>query len=358
MTKNRTNSFAQTLNQGCQVFVQGLFDSLSIHKTLTFLVNSKEIATDVLQCCLANGVLLLGSLFLFHRFIVPFTRYLKKEVVHDLPSSVSSIADISVWSFYHILWILPIWVICYLCSLNWYQSIALNSYNLHHGINKKGNAPDVQQTVSNTVYATSVWGFAYCQVLIFDKLMPLLLSNIIVMIKFVLVSLDLSSIPATLFKGAIEVSILPPLYILLRSSQLTGGVLMSIMYGWYGFDMIWGVSNISLSSRYANVESRWLYFLGFGLPYTLMIKFTSFFLGYGLYLLIFPFAIMISTASNWEDSSSQSAETGGVSGEWGGGLPPLRVFRIPRALTEWVVRGTVSRYLPKRRQHRDKDKQR
>ena len=33
-----------------------------------------------------------------------------------------------MYCFYHGLWILPIWVLCYVCSAMWYQEIADNTY--------------------------------------------------------------------------------------------------------------------------------------------------------------------------------------------------------------------------------------
>jgi hypothetical protein len=51
--------------------------------------------------------------------------------------------------------------------------------------------------------------------------------------------------------------------------------------------------------RLAIIERHWAYFFGFGLPYVLMLRYTSFFVGYGLFLALFPFCIMMGSLSDY-----------------------------------------------------------
>ena len=41
-------------------------------------------------------------------------------------------------------------------------------------------------------------------------------------------------------------------------------------------------------------------YVGFGIPYTLLVKNVSFFVGYGSYMALFPFCIMLGGISDYE----------------------------------------------------------
>jgi hypothetical protein len=352
------------VNFGGSVFVRGVMDSLSIHKTLKFLVNNNAIATDVAQCIAANGVLLLGSLFLFHKAVVPLTSFVQEEIKEsdiDESAFLNSIADMSVWSFYHILWILPVWLLCYACSYGWYQSIALASYQMQCGDPKDIG---VQKSVTTSVYATVVWGLAYLQIILFDKLLPLFLNGIISIVLLVLKSMD-SPLGGGFFSTIVGATVVGPLRLVVVACQAFGVVLMGVMYGWYGFDMIWISDGLEPIVRYSILERHWLYFLGFGMPYVILVKSTSFFVGYGLYLMLFPFTILISAVSSYKDATeealayhhSSAPSAGGSGGDVSGSdrketkehpVRPLRMFRLARYVADWSIKLVDSKLRPKR----------
>ena len=41
------------------------------------------------------------------------------------------------------------------------------------------------------------------------------------------------------------------------------------------------------------MESHWAYFVGFGFPYVMLSRNTTYFVGYGIFLALFPFCIML-----------------------------------------------------------------
>ena len=352
-------SIVSLINYCGGLFARGVFDSLSIHKTLKFLVNSSEIAQDVTMCILANGVLLLGSIFLFHKAVKPLTSFLKDEIAEsDVDESpvFSSIADLSVWSFYHVLWIVPVWLLCYACSYGWYQSIALHSYQMQHGVPKDIG---VQKSVTTSVYATAVWAVAFLQIIVFDKLIPLMISTTMHVIALVLKTMD-APLGMDLFSAIIGTTVMYPLNLLGMASHACGIILMGLMYGWYGFDMIWISDGLDLTQRYAILEKNWLYFVGFGMPYVVLVKSTSFFVGYGLYLLLFPFTILISAVSDYKVARNEllalyrsNTQPGSStrSKERGAPIPPvapLRAFRMARYVTDTMIQYIDAKLRPKR----------
>ena len=87
-----------------------------------------------------------------------------------------------------------------------------------------------------------------------------------------------------------------PLFMLSWCFKVMGFFMASIFYGWYGFDATWLCEGYKPDDRYRLVERHWAYLLGFGFPYAVVIKSTDFFLGYGLYLLLYPLCIISACA--------------------------------------------------------------
>ena len=83
-------------------------------------------------CCdsiAANGILLTGSILMFEYGIKPGVGMMGLYFqVEQTEAHVTNNVEHLMYCFYHGLWILPIWVLCYVCSAMWYQDIADNTY--------------------------------------------------------------------------------------------------------------------------------------------------------------------------------------------------------------------------------------
>ena len=75
--------------------------------------------------------------------------------------------------------------------------------------------------------------------------------------------------------------------------QFLGIFLSCALSGWYGFDPYWIANGIDPDERFNIMESHWAYFVGFGLPYVMLSRNTTYFVGYGIFLALFPFCIML-----------------------------------------------------------------
>ena len=99
-------------------------------------------------------------------------------------------------------------------------------------------------------------------------------------------------------------------------------------------------------TRFSRVEKFWPYFLGFGLPYLLLMKLTDFYVGYGLFLALFPFCIMLGSIYDYRIAPSYTSEgtvTGSGTGDGKGEgkhmrIPPLPVFGLARKWTQGLLR--------------------
>ena len=63
--------------------------------------------------------------------------------------------------------------------------------------------------------------------------------------------------------------------------------------------MQWIAANVDPDARCGLMERHWAYFVGFGSPYVLLLKSTSFFVGFGTFLALFPFCIMLGSLSSY-----------------------------------------------------------
>jgi hypothetical protein len=277
--------------QQANIVVASIADSLSFHKCIRFIINSSQIAQVTGLTVLANGVLLLGSIALYHKCISPLidTILVPDDINIDQHDKSNYFIDYSLYSFYHLLWIFPVWVLCYSCSAFWYQEIADLTYRISRGTPSSGNA---KSKIANALYCLIVWVFIVLQTILFDRVIPSICDFISLIMEPVLTNLFGSFIT----NMTLEV----PLYSLKLLSHIFGMILMSITYGWYGFDLTWISDGLDPNQRYALIETYWLYFLGFGAPYVVLMKSTSFFVGYGIYLLLYPFIVMLGSVSDFE----------------------------------------------------------
>jgi len=114
-----------------------------------------------------------------------------------------------------------------------------------------------------------------------------------------------------------------------------GILLAGILYGWYGFDFYWISDDWDPHDRYRAVENNWAYMFGFGLPYVVLVRSSGFFLGYGLYLLLFPFCIILSTLSDAEGVVRRKKDD--YEDERSSVLSAIPIFEVPQMITQALL---------------------
>jgi etoposide-induced 2.4 mRNA len=106
-------------------------------------------------------------------------------------------------------------------------------------------------------------------------------------------------------------------------------LLVSWLYAFYSFDYIWISQHLSLTDRLRYFEERWTYFAGFGMPSALLTFCFPLFIGGGLYALVFPVFILVSSVARPESG------------------PPLvrrlPIFGLSRRLNLWLIQLLRSR---------------
>jgi len=76
------------------------------------------------------------------------------------------------------------------------------------------------------------------------------------------------------------------------ASFVVGHLLWCVLYGWYTFDPYLISTTHNLDFRVRLLETRWAYFLGYGLPLCVLAKTLPFLHNMAVYLFIFPFLVL------------------------------------------------------------------
>lgn len=290
--RNRLKFDASTLSYHFNIFVCGVCDSLSLHKLIPLLVNNQDLAVLTGKILATNCVMLVGSVLLYQRGMGPILQYIGSTGSEN--SFVNRITETILSILYQTFWLIPICALCYACSITWYQELSDCTIKL-----VKGNAKsvDIAKTVGFALYGTIVWFFIFLQVQLLLNISPILINGFIIV-----------------FSVGTSNFMLSPLFYLIRLLlisvrmviQFGGFFLMSMLYGWYGFDPKWISEGVDPDARLNIMERRWVYFAGFGFPYAVLMKSFSFFVGYGVFLGVFPFCIMLGTITDYNRCYSQN----------------------------------------------------
>ena len=351
--KKEKDNFGEWITLQLNVFVIGIVHSLSLHKTIPILVNDKASARLTLQILGTNAALLLGSIYFFSKAVEPLLDSMKGNLnIEDtaaggLDLTKDSSTDRMVWFMYQSLWLLPICGLCYGCSMAWYQDLADSTYRYLQGVPK---STSLTKSVGQALYGTLVWLSAFIQVKLLAALIPLLCVQLaggvdILFSGWTAAAMavgtagaadnEIVSFSTTLvvLGSSIALGIKHSLQLWIKAfallSRTAGLSLMCLMYGWYGFDPKWIAAGLDPDERFGILERHWAYFMGFGLPYVVLMETTPFFTGYGIFLGLFPFCIMLGSVCNFTEPYSQYSSSV---------VQPLPIFKMAQVWTLYVIR--------------------
>jgi etoposide-induced 2.4 mRNA len=154
-------------------------------------------------------------------------------------------------ALYYILWVLPLYLVCLLMNIFWYQDIASSTYKRTYGI-PKVPIISVSRKIAFEVH------------------------------RFFIVLIFLGAICALNVIGLSFLSIL----------------LLSYLYSFYCFEYRWALEGMTLGEQLKALETNWAYYLGFGLVITLCTYYFPGLVGSGLWAALFPlFIVTAMTAS-------------------------------------------------------------
>lgn len=199
-----------------------------------FIFRQKKIAKKVLKSCALNGGFTWMSIILFERILLPTLKFIltlcygdKSQDLHMIWGWLQSILSI----IFGMMWVLPIFLLSKIVSSLWFADIANEAYKVRKG--KPNLIPSISKLVADFLF------------------------NLVVQALFLIQSM--------------LVNLLPIPYI--------GGFLcfihLCLLYSLYSFEYKWFNMGWELHRRLNYIEINWPYFLGFGVPLTVLTNMSS-----------------------------------------------------------------------------------
>jgi len=254
-TQNISNNY-QTLNSNLtilsKVFLAGIYDALAFGRVINLVYKSKKTQTAILNCFFLNGLLLLGSYFMYEHAISPGIKsFIQTEdfglgFLHSVFTTV-----------YYSCWVFPVYVFSYVVNLAWYSDIAYQAF-VYSGHTAVQGPDSIGKKVSDIVYDLALCG------------------------SFIMVTI----LAATILNYAFSFD---------TTSEVFKFIQLSWLYSFYCFDCKWSLrGKWGIAKRVQVFENYWVYMLGFGTPFTLAFFFFPYLVSNGIFALLYPLFIILA----------------------------------------------------------------
>ncbi|XP_063721118.1 etoposide-induced protein 2.4 homolog [Symsagittifera roscoffensis] len=233
-----------------------------------------KVAKKVVQSCFINGGIFLTSLLIFYNVFLPIVLWVLYVI---LPQPIAGFRDVVGYMFNFLFgsfWIIPVYIATRVANCLWWQDIADALFKLRPNIShqvrfqiRNGTGDQLSSFQGQTSPETFKWSFS---MLLTDLCYSITIDTFFL-------------IQATVF------SMLPLGYL----SYLFSIFHLSLLYSLYAFEYIWWAQRHDAKDRLIRIQSNVPYFLGFGLPLTLLSSAHHSALINGcVYSILFPFLIL------------------------------------------------------------------
>ncbi|KAF4707719.1 Etoposide induced 2.4 mRNA [Perkinsus olseni] len=229
----------------------GLKDAIRMDLCFIFLFKSPTIRVRWLQCLMLNGVIFLGSVAVFRLVVHPLLMVVVGWISGFEEESMQKWTE-ALYFLHLFTWIVPVYSLSYLLNIAWHQDIANETFAIF-----SPSDPRVKTTLTSRIV---------------DALMRNLV-NII----FALQTWLLSFVP----------------YI----GTFLNLVSMCLLISTYSFEYRWVYLGWESHVRLRFIERHWAYFIGFGLPSTVLCSVFPRFIDNGIFSMLFPICIMTAVAA-------------------------------------------------------------
>ncbi|CAG9315774.1 unnamed protein product [Blepharisma stoltei] len=207
----------------------GTKDSLNYFQAAKILMRSKDIHKPLILSICWTGFVFLGSLLCFSLILDPLLQiYPRIERLFTI--------------FYYILWLFPLYFICFILNTFCYADIALSAFQQIHG-QPKATALSISRRIAYEAHRGLIIGI-YVMEVTFISLLPF--------------------------------------------SEILDLFLLSWLYSFYCFEYRWALEGKTINREISIIEHNSFYYFGFGLPFALITFWFPGLMGNGLWLLIFP----------------------------------------------------------------------
>ncbi|XP_037913447.1 etoposide-induced protein 2.4 homolog isoform X2 [Hermetia illucens] len=212
----------------------------------------------VVQCCALNGGIFWLSIVVFEYGLLPTMELLLKTIF----GSGSGLGSM-LWSWMHpflsiifqMIWVLPLFLLSKIVNSLWFQDIADSAYKF-----RKGRPQPI---------------------VAFSKIIADTLFSLLVQVLFLVQSMLVSLIPISYVGTALAF------------------LHISLLYSLYSFEYKWYNMGWELHKRLSFIENNWPYFLGFGMPLTILTQMPNSYIISGcVFSIAFPIFILSGNEAN------------------------------------------------------------
>jgi len=243
-------TLASNLTLLARVWFAGILDAFAVGRIVSIVYRSPKVKTTVLNCFLLNGLLLLGSYFIYEYLVGPAIKSIlptESFGVHYIFSTV-----------YYVCWVYPVYVFSYVVNLAWYNDIAQHAFSVSGHKTEDQPGDNIAKKVSDIVYDLALCG------------------------SFMVITLALSAFLSYAF--SLEVT-----------AEVFKFIQLSWLYAFYCFDCKWSLrGKWGITKRVQVFESYWVYMLGFGTPFTLAFFFFPYLVSNGVFALLYPLFLILA----------------------------------------------------------------
>ncbi|XP_020588101.1 protein EI24 homolog isoform X2 [Phalaenopsis equestris] len=296
------DAFSLNARQSAILWLAGFREACSLHRVFIFCFSSKALAIRTGQCFMLNGLIFLGSLFMFNSVVIPTLLWILPSECGQFGSEhlCQSGTALALYSFtrhvlvelFYLFWFYPLYGFSIILSNMWYNNIARHAFEV---LKSKGlHLAKVPAERSSSDNQNGMY----------------------------------SSRPSGLEGFQVVAALLIP-YIGTGISCL----LNAWMYAYYCFEYKWNLSELSLDRRLEFFETNWAFFAGFGSPCVLAVCFFSRLVSYGVMAMLFPLFVLTAAGSQAEQVIDF------IRRDWSGGGPgKFPIFYAADTLSMLVLR--------------------
>lgn len=211
-----------------------------------------KVLKRTIQCSVLNGGIFLASIMLFDYGILPFLNFVLQMIFGENTSTSGTI-----WSWtrpflvciFQAIWVMPLFLLSKCVNCLWFQDIADNAYRYSRG------RPQIAEGLSKRI-ADSIF-------------------SIVVQTLFLVQAMLIDYIPIFLI------------------GRIFSCIHLCMLYSLYTFEYKWYNMRWELHRRLTFIETNWPYFIGFGLPMTILTQVSDSWIINGcIFSILFPLFIV------------------------------------------------------------------
>jgi etoposide-induced 2.4 mRNA len=246
-----------------------------------------------------NVIIFLGGYFFVSHGLSPVMRAMLVDESSETLTKLGIQINDLMMSIYEVLWIYPMYIISFILNTLWYSDIAEQAYLV-----RGGKTPQRAFTLDRWVNAMA------------EEVYRLIMTLLFLVQRFVV-----AQIP----------------YV----GTFLGTVHWCWIYSLYSFEYKWVLEGWNLKQRLKYFERRWAYFIGFGLPPSILTLMFPQFVSDGFVAFLFPLFIVLAVVARpvAHVIPIVDKETGKKSVRYG----RFAVFYYVKKLLDWLLRRLPSR---------------